>query len=381
MMPPEITIPFNRPRVAGHEIKHVQEAIARGQIAGDGYYTNRCHQWLENHLGSGRALLTHSCTAALEMAALLLNLSPGDEVIMPSFTFVSTANAVCLRGATPVFVDVDPLTLNIDPQRISDAITSRTRAIFVVHYAGVPCDMDEIGTIAHEHGISVVEDAAQALGSTYRGRKAGTLSQLAAFSFHETKNIISGEGGFLAVNDKRLAARAEILREKGTDRSQFFRGEVDKYSWVDIGSSFLPGELISAFLYGQLEREEEIRAHRLAVWQRYDKALKGLHDLNAQLPWIPGDREHNAHMYFLVFDDLERREGFIRYMRGEGIMTPFHYVPLHTSTMGRRVARVSGPMVVTERAAAGLVRLPLYRMSEEEQETVITAITKYAQQS
>lgn len=355
-----MTVPFNRPTLAGKELDYVREAVERGQLAGDGTFTERCQRQLAEEIGATAVLLTHSCTAALEMAALLLDIGPGDEAIMPSFTFVSTANAAVLRGGVPVFVDVRPDTLNIDETLVEAAVTARTRAIFPVHYAGVPAEMDAIDGIARRHGLAVVEDAAQALGSTYRGRNAGSLGALAAFSFHETKNLISGEGGCLAINDPALVPRAEIIREKGTDRKRFFRGEVDKYTWVDIGSSFLPGELIASFLLGQLEAADAIRADRLASWTAYDEALRSFGNRGIGTPTIPSHCGHNGHLYYVILPSAEAREALIGRMREDGIMTPFHYVPLHSSPAGRRFGRTSGKLAVTEDLSARLVRLPLY---------------------
>lgn len=355
-----MTIPFNRPTLAGNELDYIREAIERGQLAGDGAFTERCQNRLAADIGAGAVLLTHSCTAALEMAALLLDIGPGDEAIMPSFTFVSTANAVVLRGGVPVFVDIRPDTLNIDESLIEAAVTARTKMIVPVHYAGVPAEMDAIAASARRHGLAVVEDAAQALGSTYRGRKAGSLGTLAAFSFHETKNVISGEGGCLAINDPALVQRAEIIREKGTDRKRFFRGEVDKYTWVDIGSSFLPGELIASFLLGQLEAAEAIRADRVASWTAYDEALRPFAPRGIGTPVVPAHCEHNAHLYYIILPSAEARATLIGRMRDDGVMTPFHYVPLHSSPAGRRLGRTSGTLSVTEDVSGRLVRLPLY---------------------
>jgi dTDP-4-amino-4,6-dideoxygalactose transaminase len=355
-----VPIPFNRPTLAGKELDYVREAVERGQLAGDGAFTERCQQRLAQEIGAKAVLLTHSCTAALEMAALLLDIGPGDEAIMPSFTFVSTANAVVLRGGVPVFVDIRPDTLNIDESLVEDAVTAHTKAIFPVHYAGVPAEMDAIGAVARRHGLAVVEDAAQALGSTYRGRTAGSLGTLAAFSFHETKNVISGEGGCLAINDPALVERAEIVREKGTNRKRFFRGEVDKYTWVDVGSSFLPGELIASFLYGQLEASDAIRADRHASWTAYDAALRPFRDRGVRTPAVPPHCRHNAHLYYLILPAAETREALIAAMKADGIMTPFHYVPLHASPAGRRLGRAAGGLPVTEDLSARLVRLPLY---------------------
>lgn len=355
-------IPFNRPSLVGREIDCLREAIERGQLSGDGHFTRACNALIAEMAGAKAALLTHSCTAALEMAAILCDLEPGDEVIMPSFTFVSTANAVALRGAVPVFVDIDAATLNIDPARAAAAVTARTKAIFAVHYAGFPADMDALAEIARAHDLLLVEDAAQALGSTYKGRPAGSLGDMAAFSFHETKNIISGEGGALTLMRPDLIERAEIIREKGTNRSRFLRGQVDKYTWVDIGSSFLPGELVAAFLYGQLEQTSAIKARRLALFDRYMEAFA---DLGAAgrvgLPVTPEATTGNGHMFYLLMRDIEDRQGFIDHMRGAGIIAPFHYVPLHSAPAGRKFARFTGNgLPVTDDIAARLVRLPLF---------------------
>ena len=353
-------VPFNRPTLAGEELAHIREAIGRGQLAGDGTFTDRCQRWLVDQVGTRSALLTHSCTAALEMAAMLVGIEPGDEVIMPSYTFVSTANAVVLRRGVPVFVDIRPDTLNIDETLIRAAITPKTRAIFPVHYAGVPAEMDVINDVAAEHGLYVVEDAAQALGSTYKGRPAGSLGHLAAFSFHETKNLISGEGGALAINESRLIERAEIIREKGTNRKRFFRGLVDKYTWVDEGSSFLPGELIASFLYGQLEKASEIYADRMATWQAYDAALRSFHNRGIRTPFVPETCSHNAHLYYVVMPTLEQRGELITRLKEDGINSPFHYVPLHSSPAGRKFGKTSGDLLHTDHLSARLLRLPLF---------------------
>ena len=367
-------VPFNAPSVVGDELECIADAIRRGQLSGDGHYTERCQRWLEDRTGAGKALLTHSCTAALEMAAMLCGLEPEDEVVMPSFTFVSTANAAVMRGAVPVFADIGDDTLNLCPERTAAAITPRTKAIFVVHYAGVVADMAAFRALADAHGLVLVEDAAQALGSTWRGAQAGSLGDLGAFSFHETKNVISGEGGALTINDPALEARAEIIREKGTNRSQFFRGQVDKYRWVDCGSSYLPGELIAAFLWAQLDRESAILARRLALWARYDEMLRPLSaHLPIRCPDTGGEGAHNAHMYYLRLPDLAARQRFIAAMKRQGITAPFHYVPLHSAPAGRRFGRAAGPMEVTDRVADTLVRLPLF-YGLEDQDRVIDAV-------
>lgn len=369
-----MSIPFNKPHMTGRELFYISEAHHHGWLAGDGKFSKLCHAKLEEVTGAQKALLTHSCTAALEMAAILADVGPGDEVIMPSYTFVSTANAFVLRGAVPVFVDIRPDTLNLDERLVEAAITSRTKAIVPVHYAGVSCEMDALLDIAARHGLMVIEDAAQGYGSLYKGRPLGTLGGLGALSFHETKNIISGEGGALLVTDPALVERAEIIREKGTNRSRFFRGQVDKYTWVDIGSSFLPSELIAAFLWAQLQEVERINAERIAIWQRYHDAFAPLEARGIlRRPVIPGHCTHNAHMYYLLLNDLEQRTRFIAALKSRQIGAVFHYVPLHSSPAGQRFARVSGSMDVTDRQSERLVRLPLWLGVEAEQESVIEA--------
>ncbi len=370
-----MNIPFNKPYMTGKELGYIAQAHANGHMAGDGGFTKRCSAWLEARTGAKRALLTHSCTAALEMAAILADLQPGDEVIMPSYTFVSTANAFVLRGAVPVFVDIRPDTLNIDETQIEAAITPKTRAIVVVHYAGVGCEMDEIVAIADKHGLLVIEDAAQAVMARYKGRPLGAIGQMGTLSFHETKNIISGEGGALLVNDARYAERAEIIREKGTNRSQFFRGQVDKYTWVDIGSSYLPGEIITAFLWAQMEEAESITRQRLALWDIYHQRLAAAEAAGKLLrPVVPAHCEHNAHMYYLLLPDLERRTAFIERLRKKGIQTVFHYIPLHGAPAGRRYGRAQGKLNVTSEMSDRLVRLPLWLGLGEHQEQVIEAV-------
>ncbi|GGY14438.1 dTDP-4-amino-4,6-dideoxy-D-glucose transaminase [Rhodanobacter panaciterrae] len=369
-----MTIPFNRPYLVGRELDYIAQAHTNGQLSGDGAFTRRCHTWLEQRLGVCKALLTQSCTAALEMAAILLDLQPGDEVIMPSFTFVSTANAFVLRGAVPVFVDIRPDTLNIDETLIEQAITPHTRAICVVHYAGVACEMDTIMAIAARHGLKVIEDAAQGILSSYKGRALGSIGDLAALSFHETKNVISGEGGALLINDPALIERAEVIREKGTNRSKFFRGQVDKYTWVDIGSSYLPSELIAAFLAAQLEEAEGITARRLAIWDHYHRWAAPL-ERNGTLrrPIVPDHCMHNAHMYFLLLRDLEARTHFIEAMMATGIGTVFHYIPLHSSPAGQRYGRAAGPLPHTDATSDRLVRLPLWVGLEDQHDHVMQA--------
>lgn len=354
-------IPFNKPYMTGNELNYIAEAHANSMLAGDGPFTKRCHEWLECKTGTHKALLTHSCTAALEMAALLLDIKPGDEVIMPSYTFVSTANAFVLRGGVPVFVDIRPDTLNIDERLIEAAITPRTRVIVPVHYAGVACEMDTIMDIAHRHDLAVVEDAAQGVMSTYKGRALGTFGDFGCYSFHETKNIISGEGGALLINNKKYAERAEIIREKGTDRSRFFRGQVDKYTWQDYGSSFLPGELTAAFLLAQLEQAEKITRLRKSIWDIYDVGFKSLEeDHLLQRAKVPEDRTSNAHMYYVMLNKGSDRNGLINYLSSKGMSAIFHYVPLHTSPAAMRYARVCNNMEFTEELSSRIIRLPMW---------------------
>ena len=346
--------------MAGKELDYIKEAIGLDHLAGDGAFTERCQHWLTQFVGAEAVLLTHSCTAALEMAALLIEIKPGDEVIMPSFTFVSTANAVVLRGGTPVFVDIRPDTLNINEELIEAAITPRTKAVFPIHYAGIPAEMDPINELAARYNLFVVEDAAQALGSKYNDRSAGSFGHLAAFSFHETKNIIAGEGGALAINDLSLIERAEIIREKGTNRKRFFRGQVDKYTWVDLGSSFLPSELVAAFLFGQLEQIDAIQESRTKAWIGYDAILRQFHNRGLRTPIVPPNCVGNSHLYYILMPTLDLRQELIARMKADGIITPFHYIPLHSSPAGARWSRTSGRLTHTEDLSARLVRLPLY---------------------
>jgi dTDP-4-amino-4,6-dideoxygalactose transaminase len=368
-------VPFNRPYLTGRELEYIQRAHQNGHLAGQGEFARRSSLWLQERFGCTRALLTHSCTAALEMAAILADVVPGDEVIMPSFTFVSTANAFVLRGATPVFVDIRPDTLNLDERLVADAITPRTKAIVAVHYAGVACEMEELSAVAQAHGLLLIEDAAQAVMSTYRGRPVGGLGDLAALSFHETKNVISGEGGALLVNDQRFVERAEIILEKGTNRSQFFRGEVDKYTWVDIGSSYLPGEIVAAFLFAQFELADEITARRRAIWDRYHASFDDAERAGwLRRPIVPADREHNAHMYYLLLPDLAARTALISRLRTVSVHSVFHYVPLHSSPAGKRFGRAVGSLSVTDSTSERLVRLPLWLGLEAEQDRVIESV-------
>jgi dTDP-4-amino-4,6-dideoxygalactose transaminase len=354
-------IPFNRPTLVGREFEYIQRAVDLMQLSGNGSYTQQCQAWLQEQLHAQRVLLTHSCTAALEMAAILANIGPGDEVIMPSFTFVSTANAFVLRGGVPVFVDVRDDTFNIDERLIEAAITERTRAITVVHYAGVACEMDPILDIARRYNLLVIEDAAQALLASYRGRPLGSLGDLGALSFHETKNVISGEGGALILRDEQFAERAEIIWEKGTNRTQFFRGQVDKYTWVDVGSSFLPSEIVAAFLWAQLERSDGLTDRRLALWSRYHEGLAELEQRERlRRPVVPAGVEHNAHIYYTLLPDLDTRTRLIDALRQHEIYAVFHYVPLHSAPAGRRFGRAVGMLPNTDRAGECLLRMPLW---------------------
>lgn len=373
---PEIgEIPFNRPPVTGREIEYLKDALQRRELEGKNHYTVLCQNWLQQQVGARDALLTHSCTAALEMAAILADLAPGDEVILPSYTFTSTANAVVLRGAVPVFVDIRPDTLNIDPARIEEAVTPRTKAVFVVHYAGICAEMDAINAIATRHGLCVVEDAAQALLSTYRGRPAGGLGQLGCFSFHASKNIVSGEGGALTVNDDRFVERAHIVSDKGTNRRQFFAGMVDKYSWVDIGSSYAPNELTAAFLLAQLEVAETIIASRVAVWNRYHTSFAELEANGALLrPTVPQECRHNGHIYYLIMPSREQRDAMIAELAARGVKAPFHYVPLHSAPAGRRYGRVGGSLAVTDSISTRLLRLPLFMELGDQADAVIERV-------
>lgn len=368
-------IPFNKPYMTGKELWYIAQAHAKGHLAGDGGFTKLCNQWIEQRTGAARALLTHSCTAGLEMAALLADVGPGDEVIMPSYTFVSTANAFVLRGAVPVFVDVRPDTLNLDERLIEAAITPRTRAIVPVHYAGVGCEMDAIMDLARRHDLLVIEDAAQAVMSSYRGRPLGSIGDMAAISFHETKNVISGEGGALLVNNPRFMERAEIIREKGTNRSQFFRGQVDKYTWVDVGSSFLPGEIIAAFLWAQMEEVDAITRRRLAMWGTYHQWFADAERAGKlRRPVVPGHCVHNAHMYYVLLPDLARRTAVIDELKAAGVHSVFHYVPLHSAPAGLKYGRAHGELKVTDDIADRLLRLPLWVGMEDQQTEIIRTV-------
>lgn len=374
-----LRVDFNRPAPVGKELEYVTQAISSGHISGDGPFTKKCHALLEGELGVQKALLTTSCTHALEMMAILLDIQPGDEIIIPDFTFVSTVNAFVLRGATPVFVDVRPDTLNLDETKLEEAITPKTKAIVPVHYAGVGCEMDAILEIANRHSVAVVEDNAHGLFGKYKGKFLGTFGAMASQSFHETKNFTSGEGGALLINAERLIERAEIIREKGTNWSRFFRGQVDKYSWVDVGSSYLPSDILAAFLYGQLEQRERIQSHRKSLWHTYDMALKDWAARNAvTLPTVPAHTDQAYHMYYLLMPDLETRQRFIATLREQGIYTVFHYLPLHLSDMGREFGGQPGDCPVTESVSDRLVRLPFHNvLSGSEQEQVIEMIRKF----
>ena len=373
-------IPFNRPYLTGKELHNIAQAHALGQLAGDGSFTKQCHQWLEASIGTKKALLTHSCTASLEMAALLADIQPGDEVIMPSYTFVSTANAFVLRGGVPVFVDIREDTLNLDERRIEAAITPKTKAIVPVHYAGVACEMDVILEIAQAHKLWVIEDAAQGILSTYKSKPLGALGHLGCLSFHETKNVISGEGGALLVNEEDWVQRAEIIREKGTNRSQFFRGQVDKYTWVEVGSSYLPGEIIAAFLWAQLQEAEVITQQRLEIWNAYHEAFGQLEaQERLRRPIIPEHCQHNGHLYYLLLRDLQDRTQFIETLKDQGINCVFHYVPLHSSPAGKRYGLVSGSMEVTDSVSERLVRLPVWIGMENIQTQILDAIMSFGE--
>lgn len=369
-------IPYNKPHLTNKEIGYISHAHSLGQLAGDGFYTKKCHTLIEESMGCKKCLLTHSCTAGLEMMAILSNVKPGDEVIMPSFTFVTTANAFVMRGAVPVFVDIRKDTLNIDERLIEIAITPKTKAIVVVHYAGVSCEMDTINKIAKKYKLLVFEDAAQGFLSQYKGRYLGTLGDMAAFSFHETKNVISGEGGALIVNNKKFAERAEIVREKGTNRNKFMKGQVDKYTWVDIGSSYLPGEIIAAFLYAQLEAASSITKQRVKIWNKYHKKLEDLEKKGLiRRPFIPPYAQHNGHLYYIITKNTEIRNRLIGFLKKKGILAPFHYVPLHSSPAGKKYTRFVGTMEITDRIASTLIRLPLfYDITDKEIEYVAQSI-------
>jgi dTDP-4-amino-4,6-dideoxygalactose transaminase len=374
-----IRIPFNRPFATGAELDYIRAAMATPKFSGDGPFTAECHRLLERSLGVQKALLTTSCTHALEMAALLLNLGPGDEVILPAFTFCSAANAFALRGARPVFVDIRADTLNIDESQIEQRTTPQTKAIFLVHYAGVACEMDTILSISRSHGIAVVEDNAQGLYGRYRGRYLGTLGQLATLSFHETKNFSCGEGGALLINDEQFNQRAEVLREKGTNRSRFFRGEIDKYNWIDIGSSYLPSELLAAFLRAQLEHRDQIQSRRRQIWETYSRELASWAEANGvRLPIVPAECEQTFHMFYVIMPSLESRQALISHLAGFGILAVFHYLALNLSPMGLRFGGRQGDCPVTEDLSDRLLRFPFFTgMSSSEQSQVIDAVRAF----
>ncbi len=373
-------IPFNKPGLVGNELRYIEEAVRLGHLSGDGSFTRRCCELLERSLGVPRVLLTPSCTHALEMCALLLDLEPGDEFIVPSFAFVTTAGAFALRGARPVFVDVRPDTLNIDERLVRERITPRTRAIVALHYAGVGCELDELAAISRESGIPLIEDNAHGLFGSYRGRPLGTTGALATLSFHETKNFTSGEGGALLLNDPAWIARAEILREKGTDRARFFRGQVDKYSWVDLGSSYLPSEIVGAFLWAQLEAREAIQAKRGHLWRRYQRELAGWAEARGVLlPCVPPHCEPPYHLFHLLLPTLTARDALIAHLAQRGILAVFHYLPLHLSKMGRRYGGRPGDCPVSEEMSDRLLRLPLFNdLREDEQSEVIDAVKSFS---
>jgi dTDP-4-amino-4,6-dideoxygalactose transaminase len=372
-------IPFNRPSIAGNELAYIRQAIQSGHASGDGPFTQQCHALLQRELGIPRVLLTTSCTHALEMAALLLDIQPGDEVIVPSFTFVSTVNAFVLRGARPVFADIRPDTLNLDERQLQRLITPRTRAILPVHYAGVGCEMDIINDIAQKHGIAVVEDNAHGLFAKYRGQYLGTFGSLATQSFHETKNFSCGEGGALIINDPDLVERAEILREKGTNRSRFFRGQVDKYTWVDIGSSYLPSDMLAAYLFGQLEQRTPIQTRRRDVWHYYQqRLLEWAEDHDVCLPHIPAHCEQAYHMFYMLMPSLAARQALIEHLKRNGILSVFHYLPLHLSEMGRGLGGRPGDCPVTEDVSDRLIRLPFFNdLSHDDLSQVVAAIHEF----
>ena len=372
-------IPFNKPFIIGKEIDYIRESVRSGHIAGDGLFTKKCHSFLEKRLNARKVLLTTSCTSALEMAAILCRVGHGDEVILPSYTFVSTANAFYLRGAKLVFVDIRPDTMNIDEGLIGDAVTKRTKAIVPVHYAGVGCEMDAIMEIAKKNRLDVIEDAAQGIGAAYKGKHLGTIGDFGVLSFHETKNCICGEGGALIINSQRCIERAEIIREKGTNRSKFFRGEVDKYTWVDVGSSYLPSDLLAAFLYAQLENMDKITKRRKEIYDLYSKGLKPLADAGVmELPVIPSHCRPNYHMFHVKLENKKVRDGLLDYLKSKSIHTVFHYIPLHLSPVGRSMGYVKGRLPVTESASDRLLRLPFYyNLTKPEMDRIIMNIKKF----
>lgn len=360
-------ISFNKPPYVGEEIKYIEEAVKAQKICGDGQFTKKCNKWFEDKTGAAKVLLTTSCTHATELAALLLDIQPGDEVIMPAYTFVSTADAFVLRGATAVFVDINPKTMNIDENLIEDAITEKTKAIVPVHYAGVSCEMDKIMEIAKKHNLYVVEDAAQGVMSTYKGKALGTIGDYGCYSFHETKNYSMGEGGALLIRDGKNAELAEIIREKGTNRSKFFRGQIDKYTWVEAGSSYLPSDMNAAYLWAQLQKADEINENRLQSWNRYYEGLKDLKEAGKiELPYVPEYCEHNAHMFYIKAKDLEERSALISYLKENGVTAVFHYIPLHTAPAGKEYGRSHGEDKYTTKESERIIRLPMYYELDEQ---------------
>lgn len=375
----EYNIPFNKPYLTGNEIKYIKKAYLNGQLAGNGFYTKKCHEWVEENISCKKVLLTHSCTSALEMMAVLVGIRPKDEIIMPSFTFVTTASSFVLRGGVPVFVDIRPDTLNIDENRIEEAITSKTRAIMVVHYAGVGCEMDKIRRVAKKYNLLVLEDAAQSFLAKYKGRYLGTFGNLAAVSFHETKNIISGEGGLILINDKRLIEESEVVWEKGTNRNKFLRGEVDKYTWVSIGSSYLPSEAVAAFLYAQLEKSRKIIGRRRKVWEMYHRELSLLEKAGyIKRPFVPKHCLQNGHIYYIILDNIRVRTKLIDFLKKRHVLSVFHYIPLHSSPAGKEYCRYVGGMDVTNRVSDTILRLPLYyQITDREVEYVTKSIKDF----
>ena len=373
-------IPFNLPPVVGSESSYIQKAMENGKLCGDGPFTKKCSQWFEEKFLTEKALLTPSCTAALEMAAILVDIQPGDEVLMPSYTFVSTANAFVLRGAKIIFIDIEESTMNIDPKAVEAAITDKTKAIVPVHYAGVSCDMDELMRIASQYNLWVIEDAAQGVMSNYKGKALGTIGHIGCYSFHETKNYTSGgEGGAILINDKTLVERAEIIREKGTDRSLFIKGQLDKYTWQDIGSSYLPSELQAAYLFAQLESAETINNKRLSIWQQYHEAFMNLAEQGEiVLPHVPNDCQHNAHMYYVKLVDIKQRSEFISHLKHHNVSSVFHYIPLHSSPAGKKFGIMAGEDNFTTQESEKLVRLPLfYQQTDEQVAEVIKAVKSF----
>jgi dTDP-4-amino-4,6-dideoxygalactose transaminase len=371
-------IPFNKPFIAGKELYYIAQAVTMGNLAGDGYFTKQCSRLFEERFGIKKVLMTPSCTAALEMAAMLCELGPGDEVILSSYTFVSSANAIVRLGAKPVFVDIRPDTLNLDENRIEEAITPNTKAILPVHYAGIGCEMDRIMAIANKHDLLVIEDAAQGVGAYYNNRALGTIGHLGTYSFHETKNYICGEGGALCINDPGMIKRAEIIRDKGTNRSEFFRGEVDKYTWVDIGSSYVPSEIACAFLYAQLEMLDSIAERRKAIYKQYRMLLRPLEVQGLlSLPNIPEDCKSNYHMFYILLPDMETRDALMAYLKQQNILAVFHFIPLHSSPMGKKFGYAEGDLPITEQVSGRLLRLPFYyEMTEGEQEYIVKCMTE-----